>query len=195
MSEITTPVPVGTNSSQLSAGEKYDWAAKSNAAALYMATGNMRLVSETQEIPYPTLMQWKKADWWPQLIDELRLIKKAKGAAKLDKVLQLGVEVISDRLENGDFILNNKTGQVVRKPVSLRDATQVTNAMMTRQLQMEELAAKMENRDNSMADTLTLLAKEFQKWNRMGAASTINITQKPLDYVDVVSKDTDAVDD
>lgn len=159
---------------------KYTWSEKADVVSFYMSVGNMRLVSEKKNIPYPTLCDWKKSEWWPTLVDELRLAKKLKQNAKIDTILESGIEVIKDRLENGDFILNNKTGVVQRKPVSLRDAGQITNALMTRQIQMEELAQRMDHRESSMKDTLDLLAKEFQKWNRL---------QKPVDIVDVESKE------
>lgn len=160
---------------------KWSWSEKADVVSLYMSTGNMRLVSEQRHVPYDTLCAWKKSEWWPTLVDELRLAKKLKQNTKIDTILEAGVEVIKDRLENGDYILNNKTGVVQRKPVSLRDAGAITNALMTRQIQMEELAQRMDYRESSMKDTLDLLAKEFQKWNRL---------QKPdTTVVDVESKE------
>lgn len=147
--------------------ERWSWENKINAASLYMQLGNMRLVSEKTEVPYDTLCAWKKSDWWSEILDEVRQMKKAKTNKRLDAILEVGIDVIADRLANGDWVLNNKTGKLTRKAVSLRDASQVTNALLVRQQQMEELAAKMEHKTDSMADILERLGKEFQKWNRI----------------------------
>lgn len=159
----------------------YSWSDKSKAVQLYMLNGNMRIVSEAMEIPYDTLSDWKHSDWWPQLVEELRAAKRAKTGVKLSNIIETSLEVVQDRLENGDFILNNKTGKLERRQVSLRDAAAVTNNLLTRQLQMEEIADKMENTKATVQETLTMLAKEFQKMNKQ--------KQKSL-ATDVEFKDT-----
>jgi hypothetical protein len=157
--ENNTNVPAKT--------ERYSWQEKANAATLYMVNGNMRLVSELTEIPYPTLVDWRKAEWWGTLIEELKSAKKAKMGAKMEQAVTTSLELIQDRLENGDFILNNKTGEIQRKPVALRDVAQVANSLLTRQLQIEEISNKLNHSENTMQDTLNMLAKEFQKFNRL----------------------------
>jgi hypothetical protein len=149
------------------ANTPWNWSEKSEAVTCYMLTGNMRVVAETTGIPYDTLTDWRKTDWWQQLVEELRTAKKAHTGNKLSAIVNNSLELLTDRLENGDWVLNNKTGQMTRRPVSLRDATQLTNSLMTRQLQMEELADRMEHRRETVQDTLKILAKEFQKWNRI----------------------------
>ena len=146
--------------------ERYSWEQKVEVATKYMQLGNMRLVSELTEVPYQTIADWRKTDWWPDLIDEIKTIKRSKTGAKLAEIIEQSIAVVTDRLENGDFVLNNKTGEINRRPVSLRDAAQVTNQLITRQLQMEELAEKLVNRKESVKETLSMLAREFAKMTR-----------------------------
>jgi len=146
--------------------ERYSWEQKVEVATKYMQLGNMRLVSELTEVPYQTIADWRKTDWWPDLIDEIKTIKRSKTGAKLAEIIEQSIFVVQDRLENGDFVLNNKTGEINRRPVSLRDAAQVTNQLITRQLQMEELAEKLVNRKESVKETLSMLAREFAKMTR-----------------------------
>jgi S-adenosylmethionine:tRNA-ribosyltransferase-isomerase (queuine synthetase) len=143
--------------------KSYEWSDKTKACQLYMLNGNMRIVSEVTEIPYDTLCDWKRSEWWPTLVEEIRAAKRAKTGVKLSSIIDTSLEVLQDRLENGDWVLNNKTGAMVRRPVSLRDATTATNNLLTRQLQMEEIADKMENNKTTVQETLALLAKEFKK--------------------------------
>jgi len=146
--------------------KSYEWSDKTKACQLYMLNGNMRIVSEVTDIPYDTLSDWKRSEWWPTLVEELRAAKRAKTGVKLSNIIDTSLEVLQDRLENGDWVLNNKTGEMQRRPVSLRDATTATNNLLTRQLQMEEIADKMENNHTTVQETLTLLAREFQKMTR-----------------------------
>jgi hypothetical protein len=85
---------------------------------------------------------------------------------KLSKIVDKSLSVIEDRLENGDIILNNKTGDLIRKPVSLKDANSVTKDLLAHQIRVEELTNKMEVQKETVADQLKLLAQEFSKWSR-----------------------------
>lgn len=159
---------------------QYTWSDKSKACSLYMTNGNMRTVSEVLEIPYNTLCDWKNSDWWQQLVEEIRNAKRAKVGTKLSTIIDTSLEVVLDRLQNGDYVLNNKTGKIERRKVSLRDAATVTNNLITRQLQMEELADKMDTNKATVQETLTMLAKEFQKMNKQkqkALATDIDFTE------------------
>lgn len=145
---------------------QYSWSDKTKACQLYMLTGNMRVVADQLNINPDTLYSWRKSEWWPTMVAEIRATQRAKTGQRLTDIIQSSLEVVSDRLENGDIVLNNKTGELIRKPVSLKDAATVTNNLMTRQLQMEEIADKMENTSVSVNETLKLLATEFQKWSK-----------------------------
>jgi len=163
---------------------RYTWEEKAEAAKLYMLSGNMRIVAENTGVHYDTLCDWKKSDWWPTLIDELKMAKKAKSGKKIEKILEYSLEEIEDRIQNGDYVLNNKTGEIERRKVSMRDLANMTNQLMTRQLQMEELTEKLEHKKETVQETLTMLAREFSKYQRI---------QQKANAVDVEVKEvTDA---
>jgi TRAP-type mannitol/chloroaromatic compound transport system substrate-binding protein len=69
-------------------------------------------------------------------------------------------DVVSDRLQHGDWIYDQKAGELRRKPVSLRDAAKVANdtALLRERMDMNEnftVAA------DQIEDKLTKLAKAF----------------------------------
>ena len=144
----------------------YTWSDKTKAVQLYMLNGNMRLVSELTEVPYDTLCNWKKQEWWATVVDELRAASKAKRGAKLSTIIDTSLELVQDRRENGDWVYNQKTGQMVRKPVGLKDVATLTNHLMDKQIQLETLADRVDNNKVTVQETLAMLAKEFQKLNR-----------------------------
>lgn len=148
---------------------RYSWDDKVQVATLYMQLGNARLVSEKTGVAYQTVLDWRRTDWWIDLCDELKQIKRTKTGVKLAEIIEESIAVVQDRLANGDIVLNVKTGELMRRPVSLRDAAQVTNNLITRQIQMEELAEKLVNRKESIKETIAVLAKEFAKFNQQQA--------------------------
>lgn len=147
-------------------GNSYTWAKRFDVVARYMLLGNARLVSEQTNISYDTLMDWKRSDWWPEVVQQLRRQNKKKTSDSLVKVVENSLEVVSERLENGDWVLNQKTGEMVRKPVTAKDAATIANNLLQRQIQVEDIVYAVENKQESVKDTLEMLAKEFQKLNR-----------------------------
>lgn len=158
----------------------YTWEKKIEVATKYMALGNMRLVGELCKVDYRTLMNWKKEKWWTELLNEIKKTRQTETSTKLSKIVDKSLEVIADRLEHGDFILNNKTGNIDRKPVSLRDANSVAKDLLGTQIKMEELTSKIETRQESVQEQLKLLATEFAKWSKglsKQNAQTINFKE------------------
>ena len=129
-------------------------------------TGNMRVASEMSGIPYETIRSWKKTDWWPQLVEEYKQEQRQELASRLGKITSTALEIMEDRLVNGEYILNNKTGEIQRKPVGLRDANQAANNLMTQRIKLEELNEKVSSREETISEVLKQLAVEFTKINK-----------------------------
>lgn len=122
--------------------------------------GNVILTSSTMKIPEQTIYYWKKSEWWNKLVNEIKQEERLTLSTKLKKVVDKSWDIVSDRLENGDFIYDQKKGELIRKPVSMRDAVKVANdSVMIRE--------KLEMNDNftvaadQIEDKLTKLAKAF----------------------------------
>lgn len=135
----------------------------------YMLLGNMRVVAEQTNVPYSTLVDWKRSDWWPDMVDQIRRQKKNKTNESLTKIIESSLEVVQDRLENGDFVLNNKTGEIVRKPVSVKDANQIAASLLQRQQVLEDFIEKNDKTQDTVQEVLAQLAGEFKRWNKSGA--------------------------
>jgi hypothetical protein len=166
-------------------GRQYTWEQKIEVATKYMQLGNARLVCELTGVPYQTILDWRRTEWWSDLVDELKQIKRSKQGVRLEEIVNEGLDVAQERLQNGDFFFNVKTGQIERKPVSMRDASQMVNNLITRQIQMEELAEKVSQRKESVKETLLMLSKEFAKFTKEQAkanAQTIAFTEVNADH-------------
>lgn len=148
----------------------------------FMLGGNLTLVGKTLGIPYPTLQVWKASEWWHNLEDEFRKEEKIQLSTKLKKIADTGLSVIADRMEKGDWVINQKTGELVRRPVLMKDAAKVA-------MDASNLRTKLDLGENHtvsaehIEDKLNKLAKAFSDLARgvtnQEAAETIEYTENP----------------
>lgn len=158
-------------------GSSHSWEKRMEVVSRYMLLGNIRVVSEQTGVQYSTIVDWKKQDWWADMVDQIRRQKKTKTSDSITKIVESSLDILHDRLENGDWILNNKTGEIVRKPVGAKEAIVIANQLMQRQIQLEDLIERSSKTEDNVQDTLNALATEFIKWQKKNKKSeTIDIT-------------------
>lgn len=133
----------------------------------YLALGNMKLVAATTGVDYGLIRQWKMQPWWKEFEREIRATENIALDSNLTKIVDKSLETVADRLENGDFIFDNKTGQIKRKPVNMKDAAKVSVDLLTKR---ELLRGNATNRSEAavipMADQLKALADAFARMSQ-----------------------------
>ena len=132
----------------------------------YLATGNLALAASTLEIPESTARRWKATDWWKQMVEDIRSEENLALDAKLHKVVDKSVEALLDRVENGDFQFDQRTGKMMRKPISARDASVVTRDMIDRRELLQGKKVVQQDNTRKMEDRLLKLAEEFSRFAR-----------------------------
>src|SRR5574343_1148408 len=157
--------------------EHYKPEVKYQAVTTYLATGNLKMVANAMEIPYYTLREWFRSDWWKEYEFEIANAKKTETSTKLGKIVDKSLELLEDRLVNGDIIMNQKTGELVRRDVQLRDITQVLNTVLQRQADLERQKKEQSviQQQESVQDVLKQLASEFAKFNGRKAPQVIDV--------------------
>jgi hypothetical protein len=155
---------------------------KFEAVESWLLYGNLRLTSATLGIGYSTLKAWKNAEWWRDLEREIQAGARIKQMGSISKIVDRGLEVISDRLENGEVVLDQKSGALVRRPVALRDAGGVVSNLMQRQSILEKQASDefSSESNKTIQEQLQLLANEFAKFNNRSKAQAIDIDFKEI---------------
>lgn len=162
--------------------------ARLQAVTQYLVLGNMALVSGITGIPHQLLRAWKAQPWWKEMEAEVRLTENIEMDSKLTKIVDRSLEAVLDRVENGDFIYDNKTGQVRRKPVNLRDVGKVSIDLLSkRELLRGNATERKETTQISVSEQLKQLALEFARWQ----GPTKN-ESPPIDVemVEVIEQDT-----
>ncbi len=135
---------------------------KINAAKAFLVLGSIKLVSATLKIPEPTLFIWKRTEWWGNLIKELQIQENIVLSAKLKNIVEKSHEVVLDRLENGEFIYDQKAGKLIRKPVALRDAHKVA-VDLTNQREMLKITEQVQVAEEDIKTKLDKLMVAFSE--------------------------------
>lgn len=168
---------------------KYSWELKYSIVAQYMAMGSAAKVARLTKVPVTTINAWMKQPWWLEIEENIKSERNAELNNKLSSAIDKSLEVIQQRLEEGDVVLNNKTGQMINKPVALRDAVAAGNALLARKTQIEKAQADTAIVKDSVKETLEALKLEFAKWAKTDKTKDA----ETLEFVEVVEKDNDAL--
>jgi hypothetical protein len=168
----------------------YTDATKHRVARHLVHFQNRRLVSEATGIPLATIQSWERQDFWAPMLEEVKKEQRAILANKMAGIVDKALVEVEDRLTNGEYILNQKTGEMVKKPVGMRDASRVVNDLVTQQLKLEQANTSASMEQGTVQDALKLLAQEFAKFNKKGRSTN------SLEIIDVPFKEvSDAVHD
>jgi transposase-like protein len=133
---------------------------KMEAVNSYVLLGNLSMTGRILGIPLDTLNLWRKSEWWQTLLLEVRSQERIQLTGRLRKMVDASLSVVEDRLAHGDFQFDQKSGQVVRKPVNMKDAHKVAMDLQERQEVLEK-AEKPETTEDGIELKLLSLANKF----------------------------------
>lgn len=160
-------------------GKKYSSEKRIEVVTKFLVLGNMRLVAELTGVSYGLIRLWKTQEWWADLEAEIRCARDMKVDNKLSRIVDLSLEMVADRLENGDVFLDRKTGEVGRKPIALGTAHRIAQDSLTQQIALSKKTVheNTAQQAQSVADQIKLLANEFAKFN---TNRTISVQAKDI---------------
>ena len=133
---------------------------KMEAVTSWLLLGNLAMTSRLLSIPEITLRVWKTTEWWKNLAEEIKTQENIQMSGRLKKIVDASLTAVEDRLVNGDWMYDNKTGHMVRKQVAMKDAHKVSTDLMDRQLALEK-ATKPVTQEEQNDDKLLKLAEKF----------------------------------
>ena len=133
---------------------------KIEAVTTYLILGNVALTAQTVGVPFETVRLWRRQPWWAELTQTIQLESDQELDSKLQKRIEKCLEVVNDRLENDDFQYDPKTGQFVRKPVSLRDGWKVASEAIDKRWLIRKQPKEVADQ-GAVGDILKNLAQEF----------------------------------
>lgn len=125
--------------------------------------GNHNQTSKVLNIPTQTLHVWRRSEWWHEIEREIRTQETLTLSAKLKNIVDKSLLLVEDRLDKGDFYYDQKTGQVKRKPVSLKDVHMVARDLMDRREKINVQSNYTVDQEN-IGEKLSKLAKAFEEF-------------------------------
>lgn len=167
-------------------GQAWPIEKKIEVVSQWLVIGNMRIVAAATGVGYDLCREWKTQPWWKELETEIRQTQNIEMDTKLSQIVERSIDATMDRIENGDFIYDQKSGEMRRKPVALRDVAKVANDMLTkRELLRGNATERRETTQASVQSQIELLKAEFAKMQ--------NIRTIDVPMVEVVEESEDAV--
>ena len=160
-------------------GYKFSVEKRIEVISTWLALGNLRQTSVLCGVSYDLCCKWRVQPWWQQMQAEIEAARKHKVDNKLNKIVDKALGAIEDRLDNGDYVYNQKSGEVSRKPVSIKEARGVANDLMQRQIALSKLEVETQHASsaNTVKDQIMLLAQEFAKFN---TKRTVDVVASPV---------------
>lgn len=167
---------------------------KMEAVQSYLVVGNVAMVSRILGIPEITLRVWRRSDWWKDAYNELKQQERLELSNRMKKIVGASLSVVEDRLLNGDFQFDQKTGEVVRKPVNMKDAHKVAIDLQDRQEHLEKLEVGPKINDDGIEARLLKLAEKFADMATKSLDQKID-EHRTIEMEDavIVEKEDDAV--
>ncbi len=126
----------------------------------WLQTGNMRESAILLNIPYITVKTWKAQPWFQEMVDQVREEHVQKLDGKLSAIIEKSLEETVDRLENGDSILDSKTGKVIKVKPKLHIVNKVANDLLDKQMKLRDTKDKVRSLENTNSRLLNL-AEQF----------------------------------
>jgi hypothetical protein len=148
-------------------GERGTWPESYRMKALttFLATGSQAHTAAITGIPEQTIASWRKQEWWNERIKEIREGENIQLDAKLTKVMDKALDAVVDRIENGEYMYDPRTGEIRRVPAKLRDVQKVAGDMIDKKTLLAKVQkGKEEQKQAITADHLVMLAREFSKF-------------------------------
>ena len=140
---------------------KYSPQLKLQVAAEYLVRGTSLQAAKATGVPSATIRSWKtRAPWWNQAIEEARKRLTQDLDAMYTAILHEGGKQILDRVQKGNIVVDAKTGEKSRAPLTARELATVTGITFDkRALQRGEPTARTEQ---TPAQILDQLAKKLE---------------------------------
>jgi hypothetical protein len=125
-------------------------------------------------IPEHTMRQWHIQAWWKDYEDDLKAQKNAKTTGQIIRLKDMSVEIVEDRLKNGDYFFDQRAGELIRRPVSADTAASIMKISLEKHIQLEEvrLLEKKVESEEKIGDRLKKLGEDFKRFAKAKEITT-----------------------
>ena len=135
-----------------------------------MSTGSIPIAAGMTGVPIETIRTWRKMPWYKEMEQTIKDEDNQELDSKFSKIIKKTLDVVEDRLENGNFQFDQKTGKIIRIPVGLRDTHRVMTDLVDKRkvIRNEPITTSA---GEGVNDRLVKLASQFAEF-ALGQKST-----------------------
>ena len=171
--------------------ERYSDEKKLEVVTIYLSTQSRQETSNISGVPLQTINSWMKSKWWDSACSKVRTLDKSKKLAKISRIVNQALDMVADRIENGDYLYDQKTGEVRRMPMSAKNAISASSAMIDRFLLLNKSFEDIQDKKDTN-EKLNQLADAFTKFAQ-GKKPDFGAQQEPIDaeFSTVTEEDLD----
>lgn len=145
---------------------------KTKAVLTFVVTGSNSLTAQQCKIPLKTIETWKTQKWWKDQVQELKNTRNTEMSGNLKNLFDKATAQLEDRIENGDYIWDQKKGCAVRVPVGSRNLNQIAKDSIDRQVLLDKVTTPVKEEYLDINQRLTELLHEFKRIGRSGGTVT-----------------------
>ena len=132
------------------------------AVTTYLATGSIAETSRIINVPYRTVQSWKlESEWWPKVVEEIQSGENQKIDKKMSRIIDKTLEKLVERIEDGDYMYDQKTGRMVKVPLKARDLERITSGLFDKRQLIRKQPTNIKADPSNQADRLLKLAEQF----------------------------------
>ena len=133
----------------------------------YLALGNLAETSRVCNVPTITVKKWKQQPWWAELVADIQSGEGQKADNKMSKTIDKALDLIMTRMEEGDYLYDQKTGRLVKVPLKARDLERVASGLFDKRQLIRKQPTSIKQSDLNQKDRLLELAEQFAKFAGM----------------------------
>lgn len=136
-------------------GSKYTDDIRKRAAVEYAVKGNLRAIERDLNIPNQTLNDWKKTEWWDEIVGQVR-------AENQDEHLAMYHEITRKALAKAESAIDGLTGDLTANDIKSLVVTGATATDKARLIMNQPTSIKGDSASmQSLADQFKELSKQW----------------------------------
>jgi hypothetical protein len=111
--------------------------------------------------------KWKQQPWWAELVADIQSGEGQKADNKMSKTIDKALDLIMTRMEEGDYLYDQKTCRLVKVPLKARDLERVASGLFDKRQLIRKQPTSIKQSDLNQKDRLLELAEQFAKFAGM----------------------------
>ena len=130
----------------------------------YLALGNLSETSRVCNVPMRTVTLWKSQEWWSKLVNDIQSGEGQRTDNKMSKTIDKALDMLMERMEQGDYQYDQKTGRLVKVPLKARDLERVVGGLFDKRQLIRKQPTSIKTSDLNQSERLLQLAEQFAKF-------------------------------